>query len=132
MSLQTLKLFLAEHKNKPFAWGENDCCLFAANAVLTLTGNDLAPEFRGKYSTKVGAARALKKHGYHSIEQLLNAKLGTPIAPLTATIGDIALIENYDQERAAGVVFRSSVYCVGLTGLIQVPLSSIIYVWRVN
>lgn len=128
--LQQLNNLLKNHKDQPFVWGKNDCCLFAANTVLATTGKDLAAEFRGKYRTKMGAARILKKHGYQSIEQLLNAKLGTPIAPLTATTGDVALIENYDQERSAGIVFRSSVYCVGLRGLIQVPLSSVIYVWR--
>ncbi|KGJ88689.1 DUF6950 family protein [Colwellia psychrerythraea] len=132
MSLSAVKKIIKDYKDKPFVWGENDCCLFAANTVLVLTGKDLAEEFRGKYHTKLGAARALKKHGFTSIEQLLTAKLGQSIAPLTATYGDVALIENHQGELAAGIVFRSSVYCVGPQGLIQLPLSNVIHVWRVN
>jgi uncharacterized protein DUF6950 len=127
-----VKAIIKSYKNKPFVWGVNDCCLFAANTVLALTGEDLAEEFRGKYHTKLGAAKVLKQHGFHSIEQLLIAKLGQPIAPLTATYGDVALIENHQGELAAGIVFRSSVYCVGPQGLIQLPLSNVIHVWRAN
>jgi hypothetical protein len=132
MSLIIMKAFIQTHKNKPFVWGENDCCLFAANAVLALTGNDLAAEFRGKYSTELGAARALKKHGYSSIEMLLNAKLGESIAPLSAKNGDVALVENHLGQLAAGIVFRSGIYCVSPSGLRQLPLSSVISVWGVN
>lgn len=132
MSLAIIKAFIQAHKNKPFVWGENDCCLFAANAVLAVTSVDLAPEFRGKYRTELGAARALKKHGYTSIEMLLNAKLGQAIAPLSAKNGDVALVKNHQEQLAAGVIFRSSIYCVSPMGLSQLPLASIINVWRVK
>jgi hypothetical protein len=132
MSLFAVKNIIKDYKDKPFVWGENDCCLFAANSVLALTGKDLAEEFRGKYHTKRGAAIALKKHGFNSIEQLLTAKLGSSIAPLTATYGDVALIENHQGELAAGIVFRSSVYCVSPQGLTQLPISTVIRVWRVS
>lgn len=44
----------------PFAWGVNDCCLFACDLVRAMTGRDYAAAFRGRYSTPIGAARALR------------------------------------------------------------------------
>jgi len=39
----------------PFAWGTNDCALFAADAIQAFTDVDIAKDFRGKYSTEAGA-----------------------------------------------------------------------------
>ena len=52
---------LKEAKNKPFVWGEHDCCLFAADIVKAMTGDDLAAGYRGKYSTAKEAIKLIKK-----------------------------------------------------------------------
>jgi len=41
-------------------WGTNDCALFAANAILAITGTDIASDFRGKYSDEAGAFALIK------------------------------------------------------------------------
>lgn len=55
---------------RPFSWGELDCCLFAAEVVKAQTGTDLSADYRGRYSTELGAARVLKKLG--GIDALLD------------------------------------------------------------
>ena len=53
--------FLLDSAGQPFEWGVNDCCLYAANAILAYTGVDIASEFRGIYKSEFGALRAIKE-----------------------------------------------------------------------
>jgi hypothetical protein len=54
-----LARFLKARWPQPFAWGTNDCALFACDAALEITGTDLAHELRGKYDSEETAQRAL-------------------------------------------------------------------------
>jgi hypothetical protein len=56
---ELLDAFIESRKLHAFAWGEHDCCLFAADAVLAMTGVDLAADFRGKYHDAKGALEML-------------------------------------------------------------------------
>ena len=47
-------------KGAPFERGVNDCCLFACDIALAMTGVDPGEPFRGKYSTKRGAFAQLR------------------------------------------------------------------------
>ena len=47
--------------DKPFVWGEWDCCLFAAHVVHAMTGEDFAKNFQ--YTTKIGAVKLMSEHG---------------------------------------------------------------------
>ena len=47
--------FLKARHKEPFAWGSNDCALFAADGIKAFTGADIAEDFRGKYSTEAEA-----------------------------------------------------------------------------
>ena len=68
--------FLAARRSMPFAWGSNDCCMFAADCVLLLTGKDFA-EFRGEYEDARRAAELLLQVG--GVEAIATRKLGDPI-----------------------------------------------------
>ena len=54
-----LAAFIVSRRAMPFEWGKNDCGLFAADAILAMTGVDLAAEIRGTYSTEAEANAAL-------------------------------------------------------------------------
>jgi hypothetical protein len=58
-----LARFIEERRSQPFAWGANDCCLFAADWVARATGRDPAAHYRGTYSTGIGAQRIIDKAG---------------------------------------------------------------------
>ncbi len=58
---ERMNAVIEEARDKPFAWGEHDCCLFAADVVQAITGKDYAKEYRGKYKTMRGAYKLLKK-----------------------------------------------------------------------
>lgn len=55
--------FLIERMREPFAWGAQDCCLFAADWVRLCLLADPAREFRGKYRTEKTGLKLLKEHG---------------------------------------------------------------------
>jgi len=54
--------YIESRRPTSFTWGENDCCMFAADGVKAVTGVDLAKGLR-RYHTKIGAARILKQCG---------------------------------------------------------------------
>lgn len=58
-----LSAYLDERRNVPFAWGSNDCCLFAANWLRVCHGVDLARPWRGKYKSEASALKVLKAAG---------------------------------------------------------------------
>lgn len=60
---ERLAFFLATRALLPFAWGLNDCALFAADWVSECTGVDLAADLRGAYGSEREAARVLHLHG---------------------------------------------------------------------
>jgi hypothetical protein len=76
----------------PFAWGTNDCAMFAADCVMALTGEDFLAEFRGTYRTALAAARILEAHG--GLRGLVEAKFGPPLlSQWEAVPGDIGLVQ---------------------------------------
>jgi hypothetical protein len=84
-----LQALIAERDRASFAWGKNDCGLFAADAVLAITGNDPAADLRGTYDTEQ-QANALLEDG---IIVVGDARFGERIRPSLAQVGDIGLVD---------------------------------------
>lgn len=83
---------------KDFVWGENDCCVFACNVVMALTGVDLAADLRDKYSSSLEAASQMLAYcggGVEALADKVAAKLGIKEIPaLMASRGDIVLVKS--------------------------------------
>ncbi|EKE79729.1 DUF6950 family protein [Idiomarina xiamenensis] len=118
---------LQQRRDQPFEWGVNDCCLFAADAYQAIHGIDLADEFRGHYSTKIGAYRALKRHGYNDVADVLGTKLGQPKAAVMPERGDLLLVDNHGHQTAG--VYCNGAWVVGEFRLLQVPFSWVQTAW---
>ena len=85
---QRLSNFLAAHQSRPFAWGEWDCILFACAAAEAITGHDAAADYRGRYSTRRGAARILRCLGQGTLLATVDAQF--PAKPVGRAIrGDL-------------------------------------------
>lgn len=111
----------------PFEWGENDCCLFAANAVLAMTGVDVSKPYRG-YKTRLGAMKKIKDLG---VEGVWTKILGEPIHPKMCKRGDVVLFQN-GQEQSAGICVGTKFAAVAEEGLIMLPMQEhAIMGWRV-
>ena len=81
---------IEERRARPFAWGGQDCCLFAADIVATLTGVDHAEKFRG-YSSAREAQNVLSDVG--GLERLISSLIGPAVHPSAAGRGDVVLAD---------------------------------------
>lgn len=113
---------------RPFSWGEFDCCLFAADCAAAVCGTDPAQAYRGTYKTEAGAKRALKKnHG--SLEAAWDACF-TRVPPAFIQRGDVAMYEAPGGKSMA--VFWANEFWAttddGVTRVLCDPLA----VWRVE
>jgi hypothetical protein len=113
----------------PFSWGTHDCCLWAADAVVALTGRDPAQDLRGRYFDAIDAYRALRQIG-----GLLGAgqRTGTRLAgPGFALDGDVALV--HDGRRPMLAVRSADVWlCAASRGLFALPQSAARITWGVG
>lgn len=103
----------------PFQWGQNDCCLFAANAVECITGVDPAKKYRG-YKTKLGAAKKLKGM---TIDEVWTKEFGEPINPKLLQRGDVVLFQN-GQDQSVGVCLGVQFAAISEEGLIMLDMQN--------
>lgn len=108
--------------DRPFVWGEWDCCLFAAHVVRAMTGEDFAKSFRG-YRTKNDALKLLKQHG--GVSGIASKFL--PEIPTTfACRGDVVEIDD-----ALGICIGQWSMFLTETGLVQLPTLDGVRAWSV-
>ena len=67
--------YLADTRRLAHRYGKADCALYAAGAVLAMTGEDLARGHRSKYTTEAGAARYVRRQGWQDLAGLGDAFL---------------------------------------------------------
>jgi hypothetical protein len=113
----------------PLAWGANDCALFAADCVLALTGQDVAPPDLRLHKSAKQALQSLKRHdGLHSIA---SAALGPCVPVLTAGVGDVVLIKVGKRE-ALAICNGTTVLGPGPAGISCLGLDLATACWRVG
>jgi hypothetical protein len=130
--------FLTERAHAPFAWGENDCALFAADAIQSFTGVDIAEDFRGKYTDEASALETIKEitggetvadaaawcAAKHELPELAN--------PLFAQRGDLVILDAPSGHQIAGIVgLNGHAISVYDKGLFRLPITSVVRAWRV-
>ena len=123
-----LAQFIEARREQPFAWGSNDCCIFAANWVETCTGVDHALAWRGRYSSGLGAARFLDEAG--GVEALVDALGLQRVAPQLAGRGDIVAQET-GRGMTLGICLGETTVFVAKTGLVFGPISNVETAWRI-
>ena len=129
-------IFLRQQADVAFRWGENDCCLFAANSILACTGVDIATDFRGKYDSEESAFALIKTVTGGST--VADAAAYCAVAhglventhPLMAKRGDLVVITNGDTT-ICGVVHLNGRHVVSVTdrGLVRLPISKVVRSW---
>jgi cell wall-associated NlpC family hydrolase len=136
---EDLHAFIEARKSEPFAWGKNDCCIFAADAILAMTGIDVAADYRGKsYSDEAGAFAELHQvTGGATVEDAAVYAAGkyglkSLPSPLFAQRGDLVLF-NGDAGLALGIVHLNGRHAlvVSTKGLARVPVKNCLKAWRV-
>lgn len=109
--------YIAIKRHEPFEYGVNDCCLFAAGAVLAMTGEDPMPEFRGKYDSLKTSLKVINEIGAGTLEATLDAKF-PEVNIGYAQRGDLAF-----HEGSVGVVMGGFAYFVSDDGLERIKRS---------
>ena len=75
-------------QGKPLAYGKDDCARMVAFCLKRL-GLKVSLLKAGSYSSELGAAKALKRLGYGSLVEAVDAHGLPRIAPAKAVLGDI-------------------------------------------
>lgn len=154
---QELPVFAGGYEGRAFAWGEWDCCLAAAAWIERATGLDVAAPFRGRYRTRLGAARVLQAFaggGVAALAEKIAAQFGfEEVPPLFAQRGDVVLVDGILQPDtteedpqtsaedatpdpygpALGVVSADGWHFLvpGPGGVLRVPLAKARRAWRI-
>jgi len=123
-----LEYFIACRADHPFVWGQNDCAIFAADAVHAMTGKDPAPAGLRKHTTAKQAYRAIARHG--GLEGIATAALGESMTVQEATVGDVLLVKAGKRD-ALAICNGTSALMPSATGLVSVGLKSARLAWRV-
>lgn len=123
----TLDQLIAASLRRPFAWGQMDCCLWAADAVLAATGRDLAAGLRGTYASEDEAAAVLERLGGLAA---VGALAGPAVPPLAAARGDVGLVE-FGGRLSLAVCDGPHWLVAGRRGVVPVPFDAATAAWRV-
>lgn len=134
-----LSRFIEERRNRPFSWGEHDCCLFCADAAVLVCGTDPAAPYRGKYNDEQSAWQALQDYGDGTIAGAWSSCF-SEIEVIQVQRGDVCLFDvnpaaELPQARhACALSFGSKLWFVtpGDGGLRTLPLSYAVKAWRVE
>lgn len=83
--------FVDEVRLRPFDWStQHDCAIgLCGRFIQALTGHDLVKQWVGRYTTRTGAVRALRRAGFDDLADAVAAHL-PEIHPSQARVGDIA------------------------------------------
>jgi hypothetical protein len=122
-----LQTVLNERRMAPFAWGTNDCCTFAADCVLAITGHDPAEGLRA-HQTLEEATAVIAENG--GVIALADARLGERVRPALAFVGDVGLV---DTPNGPGFVICNGETWLGpgAERMHTIPHSEVKMAWRI-
>lgn len=86
---QALNKTVEAARERPFLWGEHDCCIFTTSVVEAMTGVDLMQNLRGEYTTEEEAKEVLKIKCGKTLYRTLQKFFGQAISPAIAHRGDV-------------------------------------------
>ena len=117
--------FVRARRKMPFAYGANDCALFAADAVHAMTGVDPAAEYRG-YSDEREALRIIKDaDGMRGLVSLPEKPAGM------AQRGDVVIVLIEGRE-TFGVCVGENYAAPGVDGLVIRPMAEAVAAFEVS
>ena len=127
----TLEIY--KYRNSKFAWGQLDCCLYAANVLKAITGIDYAKDLRNRYSTKFGATRVIKESGAKDVIDIVSNQLNSvPLRDVdNAKLGDL-VAKKEGKGYSIGVCDGTFGVFIGEEGLYLFNKNKCLYYWKTN
>jgi hypothetical protein len=127
-----LSSFLEARRDTPFRYGAHDCCLFTADAVLAMTGTDVAVSFRDHYRSAFGALRRLRiATPIATVEGVADQVFGCGVTPNYAQRGDVVLLASPSGLILGIVALDGRAAAAAETGWLAFPLSCARRAWRI-
>jgi hypothetical protein len=131
---ERLDRVVAAARDRAFAWGSFDCCLFAADAVAAVTGIDPAVSWRETYADACSAVRLLARVGGLEVVAMRVAGhygwRGT--APVFLGRGDLALVRLDDGRPALAVCLGARFALPAMRGLAVLDRAQALSGWKVG
>lgn len=129
---ERLAALIEDRRERPFVWGEHDCCTLAADAVKELTGVDPMAALRGTYGSEAEAEQLIiTAGGLEALVAGLCAGAGMGAChPAFVQRGDVALVHD-GNHLAVGVVIGETVMVPGPDKITVLPLRTIQRAWSV-
>lgn len=124
-----LNKYITAERDKPFVYGQSDCCTFAAGTVKAMTGVDLMEEFRGKYWDEESANKALLEfgNGRGKLYRTLRMKLGRSVRGVYGRKGDVAF-----HDGSCGIVLGRYAIFTGSEGYLYIPITKLQRAFRIG
>jgi len=124
-----------EFYGQPFSWGNADCGILAGRHLENLGFTTLLSKAR-KYSTELGARRAMKALGCSTMEEFIDAYGFERIPPAMALPGDVIGFPGGDDEApwtALGVMIDAGENLIGFANgaVMRGPSHICTVAWRV-
>lgn len=118
-------------KLTPFAWGSNDCVMFAADAVNVMSGVDPAKASRGKYKTEQGAKKHLASK-YGDLYKAWDSQLERLENINFVQNGDVVLFDG-ELGLTSGIYWNGGVFAPTMEGVrfMDEMHKSVLAAWRV-
>lgn len=128
---ERLAALIEARRETPFRWGAQDCCTFAADAVLAMTGRDPIAPWRGTYASEAEGDAILGEGGMAAFVERLLADFGArEVPPPFARRGDWALV-TIGNQAICGVVLDGRCAIPGTDRLQFVPQRRIARAWAI-
>lgn len=122
-----LARYVHDRMTTPFAWGHQDCCRFAADAVLAMTGIDPMADLRHVRT----ADAAIRLLATYPLTTLASARLG-PMRPVaTAQRGDVVLLCRSDRQ-LLGLCVGAEWVAPAAHGLTFGPMHTALGAWHIG
>lgn len=126
---------LGAARSRPFAWGEHDCCCFAARCVDAMTGGALHERVQAEfdaYASAAEAARCLRDGGglRATVTRFLQQQ---PVPWGRAAPGDLLLVRDDAGAEVIGVCEGSQALVAQTpAGYAPLPIDRALCAWKVG
>ena len=121
-------------RDRPFAWGVNDCCIFAGACLEAVTGLNPAAGFKGRYRTREEAEAILRGLGPGGLLGLLSRRFGPQVMPFEAQRGDLVVAMG-EGGASIGILWGGRAAFLGEAfghrGLVTLPLGQTLSAFRI-
>jgi hypothetical protein len=119
-----VEALLGPHKDQALALGERDCVRLVCGLLVAM-GYDDPLAGVGRYRTLAGAKRLLRRRGFASLPEALDAIGLARIPPAAAICGDVVALPGKTGLHALGIALGNgefSAFCEGVYSVGQIAL----------